>query len=131
MITRVKDTNNLYSLVHCRNLDEAERRCSRLQSLLQVLNPHIDIEALLGNERRQRRHPQSIPLSPDLETEEARGIAPPLNDYEWHEVPLSPLANSSREVGGLGDGMASLPTNHINRVSLVQDHADLFPMNEH
>lgn len=92
------------------NLDEAEQRCIALETLLRTLNPEIDVEALLKNRKKTRGAFISPSKSPDPDDVQEVDSFTPLNEYEWHESPLSPLQDSSHESKGSGDGMASLPS---------------------
>lgn len=88
-----------------RNLDESERRCEVLRSLLSSLNPGLDIEAALQQAKQAAEPNATVPSLENLD------VAPVLKEFEWRETPL--LSKPERSVGSsdAGDGMASLPAN--------------------
>lgn len=89
------------------NLDAAELRCNRLESLLGSLNPELDIEAAL-RDFAQSPLPPNAPKSP---SSPVRRVSAGSEDYEWHEASLSGAPNSSKDEDAERDGMATLPTN--------------------
>lgn len=85
-----------------KNLDLAELRCAQLRSLLQSLNPDVDIDSALASLESDRNSAASQP--PETNDE-----APP-HSYEWHEDSPSAADDSIIEdddaIGN--DGMATL-----------------------
>ena len=83
-----------------KNLDAAEHRCAQLRSLLQSLNPELEIESALQGHTEVVESPA---------VEEADEPTP--DTFEWHEGSLSPeLKASSWNDTMSTDGMATLTT---------------------
>lgn len=94
-----------------RNLDAAERRCSRLERLIRSLHPDMDIASAL--ESFDHQEPSATgPLVPgDTQLPESPAISqPPAGEYEWNEDVSDPpatgsLKNNMEDGDGLGDGL--------------------------
>ncbi|GLA29962.1 hypothetical protein AnigIFM63326_008156 [Aspergillus niger] len=91
-----------------KNLEEKERLCEKLMTLVRNLNPNVDIEEALnalpvageGRDDNRTANESSMCESPD-------GKSPTsLENYEWNEGPLT----SSHPPNKSLDGMASQPT---------------------
>lgn len=81
-----------------RNLDAAEYRCTQLRSLLQSLNPDLNIEAALA-EHTNRSPMEDRVDSFDSSRQLDKSTDTTPDSYEWNEGSLSPT-----------DGMATLST---------------------
>ncbi|KAI1863032.1 hypothetical protein JX265_009078 [Neoarthrinium moseri] len=121
-----------------KNLDAAELRCSKLETLLRSLNPDLDIEAAIANlesSTASEFHPDPD-AGPDRESDqgEERGEA----RYEWHEDTLlrpAPVAGAqeSPQLQHQEDGMANFSTSESGYLgsssgsSLLQEIGALVP----
>lgn len=99
-------------------MDDLHDRCTRLQELLQSLDPSIDIEDLIGGVAPNPRYGHDRKQSSGAESS---GVATPEEDpgesdneedmnpmkFEWHEG--DPASNGADVTGSaLADGMAGL-----------------------
>jgi transcriptional regulatory protein GAL4 len=73
-----------------------EDRCRKLESILRILNPNVDVDSLVSI--KPEEPPQSAPETP---LEEEGGPISDQRGFEWHEGPID-------NVNSLTDGMAML-----------------------
>lgn len=94
-------------LTSYRNLDAAELRFAKLISLIQNIDPELDIHAALdsitGNGARETRPPLERPEAIESDQESA----PLLDRFEWSEALNVSPSHVQKEAP---DGMAVLPT---------------------
>ncbi|OJI82765.1 hypothetical protein ASPTUDRAFT_76389 [Aspergillus tubingensis CBS 134.48] len=91
-----------------KNLEEKEQLCEKLMTLVQTLDPNIDIEEALkslagagqGHDGNETDHNSLLCVSLDAKS------PTPLENFEWNEGPMT----SSHPPNKSLDGMASLPT---------------------
>ncbi|XRM42588.1 hypothetical protein ABZX51_005799 [Aspergillus tubingensis] len=91
-----------------KNLEEKEQLCENLMTLVQTLDPNIDIEEALkslagagqGHDNNETDHNSLLGVSLDAKS------PTPLENFEWNEGPMT----SSHPPNKSLDGMASLPT---------------------
>ncbi|KAH7155918.1 fungal-specific transcription factor domain-containing protein [Dactylonectria macrodidyma] len=116
-----------------RNLDAAELRCVQLQSLLQSLHPHLDIDAAIANfDSNGPNNPPNLDFE-DTQAEIEADQDQPAHEFEWHESALPIHSGSPAGDLRMKDGMATLSTLDAGYLgsssgsNLLQEIASMLP----